>query len=93
MCEISRATAPPFVTVICCAELVVPSGCAANVREEAESVAAARPPAPVSCKVRGLPTELSVMVGVPVRVPAAVGVNVTFIAQVPPAAAKWRSHS
>ena len=45
--------------------------------EVGESVTAAWPPIPVSATVRGLPAELSVIVIVPVRVPGAVGVNVT----------------
>ena len=43
-------------------------------------------PVPLKVTVCGLPLALSVMVRVPVTVPAAVGVNVTLIVQVPPAA-------
>jgi hypothetical protein len=43
-------------------------------------------PLPVSVTVCGLPEALSVSVSVPVRAPLAVGVNVTLIVQLPPAA-------
>jgi hypothetical protein len=43
-------------------------------------------PVPVSVTVCGLPVALSVIVSVPVRVPPAVGVKVTLIVQLAPAA-------
>jgi len=43
-------------------------------------------PVPVSGMVCGLPAASSVMVITPVRVPVAVGVKVTVMVQVPPAA-------
>jgi hypothetical protein len=43
-------------------------------------------PVPVRVMTRGLPGALSEMVIVPVRAPGAVGVNVTFMAQLAPAA-------
>ena len=42
--------------------------------------------APVSATECGLPAALSVIVAAPVRLPAAVGLNVTLIEQLPPAA-------
>jgi hypothetical protein len=43
-------------------------------------------PVPVKATVCGLPVALSATFKVPVRVPAAVGVNKTLIVQLPPAA-------
>ena len=60
--------------------------CVGKERLVGDTVAAAPAAWPESRTVRGLPTELSVMVRVPVRVPVTVGVKVTWIAQVPPAA-------
>ena len=43
-------------------------------------------PVPVRLTTWGLPEALSVTLNVPVRVPAAVGVNFTLMLQLPPAA-------
>ena len=53
---------------------------------EAGAVTVKSDPVPVSGTVRGLPLALSVTVMVPARAPVAVGVNVTLIVQVIPAA-------
>jgi hypothetical protein len=45
-------------------------------------------PVPSKKTVCGLPTALSVTAIAPLRVPAAVGVNVTLMVQLPPAATK-----
>jgi hypothetical protein len=66
-----------------CAALVVPTVCEAKVRLVGLSAAdgPTAVPVPVRLAVCGLPAALSVTVIVPVRVPAAVGVNVTLIVQ------------
>ena len=76
---------PGLVKATVCAVLVVPTSWLANDKLFGVTVRLGIAPWPVSSTVRGLPAELSVMVRVPVRVPVAVGVNVTWIAQVPPA--------
>jgi hypothetical protein len=55
----------------------VPTAWLANDRLEGDGVAEPSLPEPMSCTVRGLPAELSVMVRVPFCVPVAVGVYVT----------------
>ena len=52
----------------------------------AERLATAAVPVPVSVTVWGLPVALSLMLTEAARLPAAVGVKVTLMAQVPPAA-------
>ena len=49
-----------------------------------EKLTVDEPPVPVRLAVRGLPVALSVMVTVALRVPAAVGLKVTLIVQLPP---------
>ncbi len=80
---------PVLESVTDCAALVVPTGWLANVSEEAERLttgAEAAAPVPVKLTDCGLPEALSVMLRVPVRVPDAVGVNVTLMVQLAPAA-------
>ncbi len=72
------AVNPVLLTVRLCAPLVVFNGWAANVKLLGATVTVAVPlvPVPVSVTICGLPVALSVNVIVPVRVPAAFGVNV-----------------
>jgi hypothetical protein len=80
---------PVLESVTDCAALVVPTGWLAKVSEEAERLttgAEAAAPVPVRLTDCGLPEALSVMLRVPVRVPDAVGVNVTLMVQLAPAA-------
>ena len=73
-------TSPALVSVTCCAALVVVICCCANVRDAGESVSVAGAwPVPVSAAV--CVPMLSVMLSVPLRAPAAVGVNAIEIAQ------------
>lgn len=77
---------PVFVSVTDCDPLVVFSVWLANVRFGLETVttgAGAPAPVPPSAMDCGLPPALSVMVTDPVRVPVALGVNVTVIVQFP----------
>jgi hypothetical protein len=79
---------PVFVSVIIWAELVEPTACGANVRRAGVKAATgvSETPVPVSETTCGDPLALSVMVTWPWRLPAAVGVKVTEIAQFAPAA-------
>ena len=74
---------PVFVTVTFCAGLVELIVCEANVSDVGDTVTVAGPfmPVPVNITVCGLPVALSVKVIVPVRVPAAVGLNAIWKAQ------------
>jgi hypothetical protein len=86
-----KAAVPELITVTACAALLVPSACEAKVRLVAESVTAGAVtpevvPVPLKAAVWGEPLALSVTVRVPVRAPAAVGVKVTEIVQLAPAA-------
>jgi hypothetical protein len=77
----------PFVSTTLCAELVVPTAWVPKFRLVGETVTApvvVLPPVPVS-KVDCVPAE-SVTTSVEVRVPVAVGVNVTDTVQLAPAA-------
>jgi hypothetical protein len=56
-----------------------------KVRLEGKTVSVGTAPVPDKVTVCGLPLALSVMVRVPLAVPAAVGVNVTLIVQFAPA--------
>ena len=58
----------------------------ARLLGERPATAAAPAPVPVKLMVCGLPAALSEMLTAAVRVPVAVGVNVTAIVQLPPAA-------
>jgi len=75
---------PVFVSVTGCAALVVLVCWLVNVRLELEKLTAGAPvPVPVRVMECGDPAALSVMLTAAVRVPVAVGVNVTLIVQVP----------
>jgi len=69
---------PLFDTVTACAALVVPTAWLPNVNAVGAIPIATATPVPVSVTVCGLPVALSVNVIVPVRAPAAVGVNVIW---------------
>ncbi len=76
-----------LVSVTVCAGLVVLTCWLANVRLVGDRLAAAGAlPVPVKDTVCGLPLASSVIVMAPVRVPVAVGVKVTLIVQLAPAA-------
>ncbi len=85
---IVKVTEPVLVSVTVCAALVVPTVWLAKVSEVTErlAVVVGAVPVPVRLTVCGLPEALSVMLKVPVRVPDAVGVNVTLMVQLAPAA-------
>jgi hypothetical protein len=70
---------PGFDRDTICAALVVPVVCEAKVRVVGESIipGVGAVPVPLSATLWGDPVALSVMVSDPVRLPAAVGVNVT----------------
>lgn len=80
---------PVLESVTVCAALAEFNVWLANVSELGETLATGVPaaaPVPVRLTVCGLPEELSVTLRLPVRVPAAVGVNFTLMLQFPPAA-------
>jgi hypothetical protein len=83
-----RAAFPELVNVTICATLVAPTFVDAKVKLVGESAAvgAVAMPVPESATVWGAPVALSATLNVPVRVPAAEGVKVTEIAQLPPPA-------
>src|SRR5207249_4957734 len=85
---IAKAAEPVFVSVTVCAALVVPTVWLAKGSEAGESLAVVvdAGPLPVTPTVCGLPEALSVALKLPVRVPDAVGENVTLMAQFPPTA-------
>ena len=82
------AALPVLVSVAVCAALNVPSGWLANVRLSADSLTAG--PVSTALPVRlifcGLSAALSVMLIVPVKRPGIVGVKVTLMVQLAPAA-------
>jgi hypothetical protein len=83
----ASAALPVLLRVTGCDPLVVPKFWLPNVRLPGETPAteAVATPVPVKLTVCELPLALSVIVKVPVRVPAAVGVKVTLIVQLAPA--------
>jgi hypothetical protein len=83
-----RVAVPGLVKVIICTALVVPTVADAKVREAGEIIipGAGAIPVPLNATIWGELVALSVMVTVPVRLPAAVGVNVTEMVQFAPAA-------
>ena len=86
--ELSEAV-PVFVTVIAWAGELLPRIVLAKVSDEVESVtlgAGAAAALPVRATVCGDPVTLSAMLTDAVRVPAAVGLNVTVMAQLAPTA-------
>jgi hypothetical protein len=76
-----RVALPVLLKVTGCTPLVVPSVWLPKIRLVAVRLTALPLPVPVRITVCGLPAALSVMVTVAVRVPGAVGVNVTVIVQ------------
>ena len=87
MVLIVKGPVPVFFRLTGCAALVVVSIWPLNVKLVGVSpTLGAATPVPVSGTVCGLPAALSVTASVPVRVPSAVGVNVTLIVHVAPAA-------
>ena len=76
-----NAAFPVLLRVTLCATLVVPTFWLPNVRLVGETLVPAAAPVPVRLTVCGLPAALSEILTVAVRVPAAVGVNVTLIMQ------------
>src|SRR5437016_3712448 len=85
---IANEAEPVFVIVTVCAALVVPSVLIAKASAAGYSLSLldALPISPVRLTVCGLPEVLSVARRLPVRVPDAVGENVTLMAQFPPTA-------
>src|SRR5579864_199650 len=86
-----NAAVPGLVSVTVCAALGVLTVWLPNARLVGDKLAAgpdAAVPVPVRLTVCGLFAALSVKVIVPVRVPVAVGVNVTLIVQLPPMATR-----
>lgn len=79
------AALPVLVRVTVCAVLLVPTNCGEKVRGEDGKLATGAVPVPVKGTICGLLGSLSVIVTFPVRIPTAVGVNVTVIVQLPPA--------
>ena len=86
MPEIFKAKLPEFVSVTVCGELVVPIRFLPKFRLEVDKVTIGANPVPVSPAVCGLFEALSVTVSEAVRLPVAVGVKVTLIVQLAPAA-------
>jgi hypothetical protein len=77
---------PVLLRVTVWAALVVPRDWLPKARLVAARLTAGPVPVPVRLTVCGLPVALSVMLTEAVRLPEAVGVNVTLIVQLPPAA-------
>jgi hypothetical protein len=80
------AAFPVLLRVTGCTPLVVPRVWLLKIRLVAVRLTAEPPPVPVRFTVCGLPVALSAMVTAAVRVPGEVGVKVTLIVQLPPAA-------
>ena len=80
---VKLSAAPPvLVSATACAALVVPTVWLPKLTLDGDKLTAAGVfPTPVRLTLCGLPLALSVMLSVPVRVPAAAGVKVTLIAQ------------
>ena len=83
---IVKASVPEFVRLTTCPALDVPTVCAANITLTGLNVAPGETPVPESATVSGEVLALSVIAIAPVRLPAAVGVKVTEMAQLAPAA-------
>ena len=66
--------------------LLVPTACAEKVKEAGERLTTGAVPVPVRLTVWVAGLELSVTVTAPVLVPAAVGLKVTLMVQLPPVA-------
>jgi len=83
---IVNGAVPELLSVVLCDALVVPTGCDEKVRLVGVRVTAGAVPLPVSGTVCGLPVALSVTEMLAVRLPVAVGVKVTEMVQLAPAA-------
>src|SRR5271155_4291708 len=86
---IFKVALPLLVNVIVCAALLVPTVCEAKVRLAGARVTAgavAAAPVPVKATDCGLPLASSAMDTEAVRVPVAVGLNVTLMLQLAAAA-------
>jgi hypothetical protein len=81
--EMVSGVLPRFVSMTVLRELV-PMSCAPKLRDVAERLTAV--PVPLRLAVCGVLGALSVIVRVPVRLPGAVGLNVTWIVQLAPPA-------
>src|SRR5207237_832147 len=81
-----KAAVPVFVSVIVIGALVVASGWLPKPRLVGANPMPGAVPFPLSATVCGLPPALSATDSVPVRAPEAVGVKVTLIEQLAPAA-------
>jgi hypothetical protein len=78
---------PVLVNVCVCEVLDVFTSCEAKVSEEGENAPFGEIPTPERLTVCGLPPKASsAMVTIPVRLPVAVGLNVTLIEQLAPPA-------
>ena len=86
MLDIVSEVLPVSERVTLCAVLVLPVLCWANVRLPVERLTTGWSPVPLKLMVCGLPLALSLTVSEALRDPAAEGVNVTVIVQLPPAA-------
>lgn len=86
MLLIFSAAVPVFLNVTLCEGLVVPTVCEPKLKLVDDRLTTGAVPMPVRLTVCGLPPALWVMVIAPVRVPVAVGVNVTLMVQAPAAA-------
>ena len=85
MLEIAMASLPVFESVILCAALVVPTGCAPKFRLVGVRLATGAPPVPASATMCGLPEAVSFMVTLPVMFPVVVGEKLTLMVQLAPA--------
>jgi hypothetical protein len=77
---------PPLVNVTVCGALMIPMLWLPKLKLVGKTLTPEAMPVPVRFTVCGLPLPLSVTVRVAVRTPAIVGVNVTLIVQLAPAA-------
>jgi hypothetical protein len=82
----SRTPLPVFFKVTVCVALVVRVGWFPNETLAGERLTTGAAPVPVRLTLWGLPEALSEMLRVPLRVPVALGVKVTLIVQLTPAA-------
>ena len=80
----AREALPVFDSVTVCAILVLPTFWFVNVMLLVDKLAVGLTPVPDKFTICGLPLPLSAIVSVPVRLPVAVGENVTLIAQLAP---------
>lgn len=80
------AAVPVLLSVTVCGALVERTATLPKFRLVGDNAAEATSPVPVRAAVWGLPEALSLTESVALRVPPAVGVKVTLIVQLPPAA-------